>query len=195
MRCFAAPRSLWVTRRSALLGTAASAFVCLGAQPANGQDRLEREGRIKAALILNIAKLVTWPAEDMADLTVCVLDEARFVTPLATIEGEVVQDRRVTVIEIQEVSAATGCQIVFIGAGAAARLDEVQEALFGHPTLTVGDVPDFAERGGAIGFTSRRNRVQLEINLETAEASGLRISSQLIRLARVVGGRTGKGSP
>ncbi len=142
-------------------------------------------------MILNIAKLITWPAEDAADLTVCVFDEPQFVTPLATIEGQIVQHRRVTVMEIQEASAAVGCQIVFIGARAAARLDEVQAALFGQPTLTVGDVPGFAERGGVIGFTSRRNHVELEMNLQAAEASGLRISSQLVRLARIVEGPSG----
>ncbi len=193
MRCFAAPRSLRVARCSVFLCTAASAFWCLAARPASGQDRLEREGRIKAALILNIAKLVTWPTGDTRELTVCVFEGAQLVTPLASIEGEIVQNRRVTVKQIQEASSATGCQIVFIGAGATARLADVQAAVFGHPTLTVGDVPDFAERGGAIGFTTRRNRVQLEINLQAAEASGLQISSQLIRLARVVGGATGDG--
>ncbi len=190
-RYFTARRSLCIARRSALLCTAACAFVCLGAQPASGQDRLEREGHIRAALILNIAKLITWPAGNTADLTVCVFDEAQFVTPLLTIEGEIVQGRRVRVMEIQEASAAVGCQIVFLGAGAATRLDEVQAALFGHPTLTVGDGPGFAERGGAIGFTSRRNHVELEINLQAAEASGLKISSQLVRLARIVRAPTG----
>lgn len=191
MRYSTAPGLLRVARRSALLCTAVCAFVCLDAQRASGQDRLEREGRIRAALILNIAKLVTWPAESTAELTICVYDEAGFITPLATIEGEMVQGRRVTVMEIEETSAAVGCQIVFIGAGAADRLDEIQAVLSGHPTLTVGDIPDFAERGGAIGFTSRRNHVQLEINLQAVEASGLQISSQLVRFARIVHRPTG----
>ena len=97
-RYFAALRSPSVARRSALLSTAACAFLCLGAQPASGQDRLEREGYIRAAMILNIAKLVTWPAEDMADLTVCVFDETQFATPLSTIEGEIVQGRPVAIM-------------------------------------------------------------------------------------------------
>ena len=115
MRYSTAPGLLRVAWRSALLCTAVCAFVCLDAQRASGQDRLEREGRIRAALILNIAKLVTWPAESTAELTICVYDEAGFITPLATIEGEMVQGRRVTVMEIDETSAAVGCQIVFIG--------------------------------------------------------------------------------
>ena len=158
MRCFAAPRSLRVARCTVFLCTAASAFWCLGARPASGQDRLEREGRIKAALILNIAKLVTWPTGDTSELTVCVFDEAQLVTPLASIDGEIVQNRRVTVRQIQEASSATGCQIVFIGAGSAAWLDEVQAAVFGHPTLTVGDVPEFAERAERLAV--RREHVR-----------------------------------
>lgn len=151
---------------------------------------MERQGHIRAAMILNIAKLITWPAEDTGDLTVCVFDETQFATPLATIEGEIVQGRRVAVMEIQEASAAVDCQIVFLGAEAAARLAQVQSAIRGHPILTVGAVPDFAARGGVIGFTSRRNHLTLEINLQATEASGLRLSSQLVRLARIVEGPT-----
>ena len=187
--------ALSTARGAARLYAVATVLVCMSAQPASGQDRLEREGSIKAGLILNIAKLVTWPADGATELSVCVLGAAQFVTPLRVIGGNVVQGRRVTVREIPEPRDVAGCHIVFVGAEMAGRLEEVQAAGADHPVLTVGDVPNFAERGGVIGFTSRRNRVRLELNVQTAEASGLLISSQLVRLAKIVEGRTGSESP
>lgn len=113
---------------------------------------------------------------------------------LGTIETAVVQGRPVAVTEIAGPSDAGGCQIVFIGAAVTPLLEEVLAALPASPLLTVGDTPRFAERGGTIGFTTQRNRVQLELNLQSAEASGLPVSSQLIRLATIVREPAGSGS-
>jgi hypothetical protein len=49
----------------------------------------------------------------------------------------------------------------------------------------------FARQGGVIGFRLDGNKVRFDVNVEAARQSGLRISSKLLRLARVVreGGR------
>ena len=54
--------------------------------------------------------------------------------------------------------------------------------------LTVGESPRFAERGGMIGFwVTGEGRVAFDINLQRAEQSELRMSAQLLKLARIVG--------
>ncbi len=56
----------------------------------------------------------------------------------------------------------------------------------GRPLLTVGEQRGFAEDGGVINFVTDRNRIHFEINLRCAEAGGLNLSSQLLKLARRV---------
>ena len=52
--------------------------------------------------------------------------------------------------------------------------------------LTVGEADHFARRGGMIGFFLEDNRVRLEVNRGAAERAGLRLSSKLLAVARLV---------
>ncbi len=52
--------------------------------------------------------------------------------------------------------------------------------------MTVGDVKGFAQLGGIINFIIVKNKVRFEINMKAAEEAGLKISSKLLRLARIV---------
>lgn len=63
-------------------------------------------------------------------------------------------------------------------------------AVQGLPVLTISDTPQFVERGGMIGLVIEGERVRFEANLEPAQRGNLRLSSQLLKLARSV-----KGSP
>jgi hypothetical protein len=78
-------------------------------------------------------------------------------------------------------------QIVFISASEHGQLPEILKRLEGAPTLTVAEMDDFAERGGVIRFRMEGDRVRLDINPSAAARARLRISSELLKLARIVG--------
>jgi len=60
-------------------------------------------------------------------------------------------------------------------------------AVESRPVLTEARRSGFAESGGMIGFrVTPDGRVTFDVNLANAERSGLRVSSQLLRVARVV---------
>jgi hypothetical protein len=52
--------------------------------------------------------------------------------------------------------------------------------------LTIGDDDQFAARGGIIGLYVEDRRVRFEVNAGAADATGLRVSSRLLALARLV---------
>jgi hypothetical protein len=53
--------------------------------------------------------------------------------------------------------------------------------------LTVSDLDHFAENGGMIGLvTTDDNRIRFDINQTAVERAGLKASSQLLQLARIV---------
>ena len=54
--------------------------------------------------------------------------------------------------------------------------------------LTVSDSDRFAANGGMIGFVEADGKIRLEVNLEAAQKANLRVSSQLLKLARIVRG-------
>jgi hypothetical protein len=54
------------------------------------------------------------------------------------------------------------------------------------PTLTVSDLPDFAQSGGIVNFIVEDERMRFVINTDAADRARLRFSSKLLSLARIV---------
>jgi len=81
------------------------------------------------------------------------------------------------------------CHIVYMTDTDERRQTEALRALRGLPVLTIGDAEGYAEVGGMIGLVGVGGRIQFEVNTDLAQAAGLKISSQLLRLARTVRGR------
>jgi hypothetical protein len=52
--------------------------------------------------------------------------------------------------------------------------------------LTVGETEGFAVLGGIINLTVEDNKVHFEINRLAADRAGLKISSKLLRIAKIV---------
>jgi hypothetical protein len=75
---------------------------------------------------------------------------------------------------------------VFVSTSEEAILDNTLAALGREPVLTVGESPRFAERGGMIEFVVEDSRVRFAVNASAAEAAGLALSSELLRVATTV---------
>ena len=59
-----------------------------------------------------------------------------------------------------------------------------------RPILTIGEEPDFLDRGGIIHLRLVGSRLRFDINAVQAQRVGLTLSAQLLRLAQSVrGGR------
>jgi hypothetical protein len=52
--------------------------------------------------------------------------------------------------------------------------------------LTVSDRADFIDEGGVIGLTAAGGRYTFDVNLAAARSAELKLSSQLLKLARSV---------
>jgi hypothetical protein len=156
------------------------------AAPTSGAPVPEYE--VKAAFLLNFARFVEWPARTGAEpFVVSVLGQDPFGPVLdRAFEGAGGDGRKWEVRRIARVEGAGGTQILFISRSEAPRLAAVLASLRGTPVLTVSDIPDFAQRGGMIGLRLEDRRVRFDIDPAPASASGLRLSSQLLKLARIV---------
>lgn len=164
-------------------------------RPVGAQQGPAPEYQVKAAFLFNFAQFVEWPAaafpEPDSPMVIGVLGEDPFGGDLeAIVRGEVVNGHPLTVERFGRVEEITACHILFVSKGEAARLDRILAALKGRSILTVGDMRDFAGRGGMIRFVTDRSRIRLRINLEAARADELTISSKLLRPADIVS--TGK---
>ena len=155
--------------------------------------QVSREYDVKAVFLYNFASFVEWPEtafkEEGAPFVIGVLGGDPFGQALdEVIKGERAKGRALLIKRLASVDDVPGCQILFIGASEASRLAQILRQCRGKPVLTVADAPDFAEKGGMIGFRTEGGRLRLEINLPQLRESRLTVSSKLLRVARVIGG-------
>lgn len=153
--------------------------------------RADTEFEVKAAYLVNFAKLVEWPASAFpagkGTLIVGVVGRGGVSEELGlAVSGASVGGRA---IQVRHVSAADGaalaaCHVVFVTE--AERVEIVVAAVQGRPVLVVGESEDFVRRGGAIGFVKDGGTVKFEANPKAADRNGLSISAKLLRVARSV---------
>jgi hypothetical protein len=145
------------------------------------------EYQVKAAYLYNFAKFVEWPARvasSESSFNICVLGRDPFDSTFGTaIAGESIKGKNVVVKRIPRAQDGAGCHILFISSSEDARLKEILAMLDKTSVLTVSDMPQFTQRGGMIQFVTEANRVRFEVNLTSAERTGLTLSSQLLKVA------------
>jgi hypothetical protein len=176
---------------------AACAFVCLWAL-AGAQNAKLTEEQIKAGFLFNFTKFVEWPANTFPDasapIVLGVVGESPITHLLSEISvGKSVNGRAVDVRSFKTGQDLRACQILFIVASEARHVTQILEGLKGSNVLTVSEFAGFAQSGGMINFYVEGNNVRLEINLDTAVHGGLKISSKVIAVARLVPGDSLKG--
>ena len=156
------------------------------------QAKPATEYEIKAAFLYNFARYVEWPPDRLPPMgeafVFTVLGEDPFGDLLdAIIRDRTLHDRPLTVRRVTRVEDVGESQILFISRSEADALPQILERLATAPILTVGESPQFAERGGMIRFRREGERIGFDINVVSTERAGLRVSSQLLKLARIVG--------
>jgi hypothetical protein len=162
------------------------------ALPVSARQSPSHEREVQAVFLFNFVHFVEWPAAafdgPQSPMAICVVGQDPFGPLLdQVVKGETVGGRQLIVERIPRVDDGKRCHVLFISASESANQERILAALGGQPTLTVGETPTFAARGGMIHFLTERNRVRLEVNVTAARTAGLTISSNLLRSARIVG--------
>ncbi len=182
-------------RRHRVLWTAGLAawFALSGRGPAVAAPATPvNEYELKAAAIYNIILFTEWPASAFdapnAPLVIAVIGRG----PVADVLHQLVQtsEWRGHPVVVEQVAGALGakrCHVLYLASSEHTAWARLRTALANTPVLTVCAWPDFARAGGIVQLGMERNRLRLTINLRALKAAGLAMSSQVLRLAEVVG--------
>jgi hypothetical protein len=159
--------------------------------PARAQDSPPTDAQVKAAFLYNFGKFVTWPGTaERPDqpFVIGILGDDPFEETLdRTVVDRTIRGRKVSVRRFQSApDAVAHSQLLFVSASEAGRLADILRASSHANVLTVSDLDRFTVSGGMIGFHIEDKRVRFDINVAAAEAAGLTMSSQLLKLARSV---------
>jgi len=142
------------------------------------------EDSAKAGFILNFTKYTEWPAAQAgSELLICSLSERPLSGKLEALQGRQVQGHTIRVRAPARSSEWRDCQVLFITEDEAQRVDMVLRNVGQHAVLTISDAPGFVQAGGSIGLKLRAGRIRFDINQGAARQAGLKLSSQLLKLA------------
>ncbi|MCX7096370.1 MAG: YfiR family protein [Methylococcales bacterium] len=141
------------------------------------------EDAIKTALLFNFFKFIECP-EDVSQMayTLCTTASGSLGDSLSVLEKKAVHGKPIVVRRGVNGGSLKNCNMVFISAVENA-VKTIQD-LKGLPVLTVSDIPQFIGQGGMIGLVQKNHRLGFEINLDVVKAVDIRISSQMLRLAK-----------
>jgi hypothetical protein len=170
------------TLRSSFL----AALVALCAASAHAQQA--SEATVKAAFLYKFVGYAEWPATAFAapDAPVViavsgndeVAAELEKLVPGRNVTGRAEPRRR-----LREAESPRGVHMVFIGRGAPNPAATVRAAHQGGALVVT---ENGLEQGGAINLIPVEDRIGFEVSLESAEKSGVRLSSRMLTVARRV---------
>lgn len=142
------------------------------------------EAAVKVAFLYNFFKFIEWPeSASQSKYNLCLVTPHNLGDNLLALEGKTVNGKPLTVLQDLPIKDLKVCHLVFI-AKSAANAGDIPRELRGTPVVTVSDKPGFLEQNGTIGLVQDGNRLNFEVNLDNANAANVRISAQLLKLAR-----------
>ena len=148
------------------------------------------EYQVKAAMVYNLTKYVEWPADLSAGvaLNLCDVGHGALGRAMDSLQGLELKGRKILVRQSVRTEELGSCQVIVVSEAEKRQLVGIFESVAEKEILTVSDLPRFALAGGMVGLVAEGGRVKFEINLAAAKRARIKISSQLLKLARIVQG-------
>lgn len=150
------------------------------------------DSQLVAAFLFRFGRYVEWPggspgADSSGPLVIGVFADAAYLEALRRVAGgAAVEGRAIEVRELNRPDDLEGLSMVFLGTDDPLEISQALRAAARESVLTVGYAEGFAERGGMVNFFIEERKMRFEVNVGAAQDQGIRLSSQLLRLAKIV---------
>lgn len=160
--------------------------LCFFAATVFAQEK-EGEADLKAAFIYNFTKYVDWDSTNAEDnFTIGVIGSTPVTKSLNEIAStRMVNNKRIQIRNFSKPEDISYCNILFIPQNTPYSLESILNKV-GKGVLTIGEETGFAKMGTAFNFVIKDDKLKFEANLKTINSQGLRASSQLLKLAKIV---------
>lgn len=173
-------------RRRSLAFILSLVVLCVSVPSIDAQEA-QPEYQLKAAFLSKFPEFTEWPESALNSrqtIDICVPRPSPFGKALdELVAGETLRGRTLVTREIGSVQAVDTCQLLFVPIQSALDRKQLLARAEKRPVLTVGDYPSFLDEGGIVNLRVVGGRVRFEIDVAAADRAGVRLSSQLLRLA------------
>lgn len=144
--------------------------------------------KFQAVFIYNFTKHIEWP-ENMrsGNFVIGVMGNSPIIAELETMsQSRKVGNQPIVVKKFKTIDEISLCHIMYIPAGRSGDLGAVIGAVKNYNTLVITDKEGLATAGAAINFVVSDSKQKFELKKSNATRFGLKVSSDLERLAIVV---------
>ncbi len=158
--------------------------------PCRAQTGSADEYAIRAAMLLNLAIFIEWPAVKLdashPQFVVCILG----VDPIGLyadrfLATQVVVGKPVHIAHLENLDTAGSCHILYVGAAEMKKQNRALPEVMKAGVLTISEQANAPGLNQVIGLPAMDDHVQIQVDLGRAQRSGLIISSKLLHLATV----------
>ena len=158
------------------------------------------EPQVKAMFVYNFLKFVEWPVTTFVGardpfVVVIIGDGATADATERFLESKAIGERPLSVRRARWDESLAGVRAVFVVERDARKLRRVLDAAAAAGVLTIGEGDDFTTSGGVIGLLVLDRKVRFDVDTTAAQAAGLKVSSKLLALTRVVRSTGRQGAP
>jgi TonB family protein len=165
------------------------ALLCF--QPlAPAQQQSPSEAQVKAAYLLNFAKLAAWPLNALPDgpspFAICIRgrDQEFLQVVKSVIAGKMIGTHSVTVKPANSEDDAKSCHILFFPASEKKHAGIAIENLPKTGLLLVGEDESFLQQGGMINLVRDHGSIRFDVNPDAMDHSEIRFSSKILAMAK-----------
>jgi hypothetical protein len=156
---------------------------------AAAQGSIDKEIQYKAAFMIKLPEYVIWPSDHPAT-HITVVGDSPVYEKLNQLSGFAGDGVEVVIDKVEPGDDLSQAQIVFVATRVAEEVSQICQSLADQPVLIIADDEGLASYGAMLGFYTEEidssKKVKFEANLGAIKESGLKVSSRLLKLARVV---------
>lgn len=151
----------------------------------------ELEVKLEAVFIYNFLKYTQWPADDPDQpYHIVILGETpvyEYLTAIAS--DQKVNGREILVIRQSRWSAEDTCHVLYISPDNRRKLPDIMARIQDKSVLTISDRANSGGGSTTLSFFLEDGKLRFQVDMDLIRKSGIRLSSQLLKLARVVSGQ------
>lgn len=156
-----------------------------------GESPAVNESLLKATFVLQLVRFTDWPTT-AEQWVVGIIGDALLEADIQRMarEMEATFDKRFRIVRYAKLSQLQDPvkerpHLLFIGETVKISADLLRRWVGNQPILTISGQPDFIQQCGMVRLFVESQRMQMEINPQQAERQQIKISSKLLRLARI----------
>ncbi len=147
--------------------------------------------KVKSAWLFNFAKYTSWPkgsfSSDSDPIRIVIVGKDPFGKILdEVLGGKSIGKRPIVVERVPDPTKLGKAHMVFVGEMGRRDREALLNELSKRAVLTVSERTSFTKEGGVCRFYSEKGKLRFEVNVDASGRAKLDLSSQLLKLAKIV---------